>query len=484
MFTTAGNERSLITISTLTYFLVAIIYVMKIGASPSGDEPHYLLISETLIKYHSFDVMRAYEHKDYLSFYPNTLDPHVVSVQGRIVSKHQMGGPALWLIPFLLFGRLGAIWFIGTVCVLIVLNIYRLLLAMEIRQPIAFDVSLALALASPLCIYAHLTFVEPIGALVCVYVLRKFIESDVSLSALLLSSILLGLLPWVNVRFVLIEVPLFLMILWRLYQHARLRNMFSYIAYLLPIALLTAGLEVFTWQLMGSLNPAIAMATDQQALHQNVLLSPFAPLFGLLFDQDAGLLICFPLSAFLVAGLLLSVKKRYLTYSLAILFTSIPYMIAICTYIGWHGGWCPPARYILVLLPAWSFYLACVLQEVNGCFVKLFVHVTFWWGVIYNLLSLLPSTNGFNDPMEPNNVLDFLYIGNIHLTDFWSSVPSAQFDWNAAQSYHLISVGNGIWVAAYLLLTVFLMHQARSNRDEPTKVDHTIDPSREILRAR
>src|ERR1051326_9015523 len=187
-FVKADNQHSLIAICILTYFLVATLYVAA-GAPPSGDEPHYLLISETLIKYHSLDVLRAYEHKDYLSFYPRTMHSHLAVVQGRIVSVHQPGGPILWLIPFLLFGRLGAIWFMAAVSVFIILNVYRFLLAMEILQPIAFKVSLALALASPLCIYAHMNFVEPIGALICIYVLRKFIENDVSLRVLLLSSL-------------------------------------------------------------------------------------------------------------------------------------------------------------------------------------------------------------------------------------------------------------------------------------------------------
>src|SRR5947207_5619549 len=328
LFVKADNQRSLIAICTLTYFLVATIYV-AIGSWPSGDEPHYLLISETLIKYHSFDVLKAYQHRDYFSFYPGQLTPHVVRVQGSVLPLHNVGGPILWLIPFFLLGRLGAIWFMAAVSILIVLNIYKLLLAMEIRQRIAFDVSLALALASPLCIYAHLDFVEPIAALACIYVLRKFIESDVRLFALLLSSMLLGLLPWIHVRFVLIEVPLFFMLLWRLYQRYRLRNMLYYVAYVLPIALLTLGLEIFSWLFMGSFNPTI----NQIAGH-NVIFEvwPFMAFYGLIFDQDHGLLICFPLSVFLLAGLVLSVKKHYLIYTLSILVISVPYVTAFTTF--------------------------------------------------------------------------------------------------------------------------------------------------------
>ncbi|HEY4035365.1 MAG TPA: hypothetical protein VGL94_15515 [Ktedonobacteraceae bacterium] len=450
LFVRADHLRSLIAICTLTYLLVSTLYV-AIGYWPSGDEPHYLLISETLIKYHSLDVMKAYQHRDYLSFYPGLLTPHIVRVQGRVLPLHDVGGPILWLIPFFLFGRLGAVWFMAAISVLIVLNIYKLLLAMEIQQCIAFNVSLALALASPLCIYAHLNFIEPIAALVCVYVLRKFIERNVHISTLLMSSILLGLLPWTHVRFVLIEAPLFFMMLWRLYQQYRLHKIVYYVAYILPIALLTLGLEVFSWLFMGSFNPAI----NQVAGH-NVIFEvwPFKALFGLLFDQDHGLLICFPLSALLLVGLVLSAKKRYLTYNLSMLLISVPYVIGFTTFHDWYGGWSPPARYVFVLLPVWSFYLAFALQQINGRFVKRFACIAFWWGVVYNFLSVLPSYHGFNDEIGRNNVLSFLHIGTFYLTDLWPSVRYPSF------------VCNTIWITAYLLLMFFLLLCARSNRKE------------------
>ena len=82
------EERSLLAICTLTYFLVAPLYI-AIGSWPSGDESHYLLISETLIKYHSFDVLKAYQHRDYFSFFPGQLTPHVVRVQGRVLPLHK-----------------------------------------------------------------------------------------------------------------------------------------------------------------------------------------------------------------------------------------------------------------------------------------------------------------------------------------------------------------------------------------------------------
>lgn len=61
---------SLIIICSILYFITSLLYVELPFFLPSGDEPHYLVISQTLLKYHSLNVMLDYQHGDYRSFYP------------------------------------------------------------------------------------------------------------------------------------------------------------------------------------------------------------------------------------------------------------------------------------------------------------------------------------------------------------------------------------------------------------------------------
>src|SRR2546430_417838 len=90
----------------LVLFAVAIRLRMLHGA-PAGDEPAYLVISQTLQKYHSVDVMLDYNHQDYRSFYPGILAPHVATLpNGKLIPLHNIGGPLILLLPFILFGRL------------------------------------------------------------------------------------------------------------------------------------------------------------------------------------------------------------------------------------------------------------------------------------------------------------------------------------------------------------------------------------------
>src|SRR5438105_10434647 len=95
------------------------------GGSPAGDEPAYLVLSKAMAKYHSLDVTRVYANGDYFSFYPALLEAHtVVGAHGHPEPLHQIGGPLLWLIPFMLWGRAGALGFMAVVSVLILVNVY------------------------------------------------------------------------------------------------------------------------------------------------------------------------------------------------------------------------------------------------------------------------------------------------------------------------------------------------------------------------
>ena len=140
---------------------------------PQGDEPHYLVISQALHLYGSLDVQQVYDHRDYWSYYPLPLDPHVSpGPDGRPLPLHSIGGPLLWLLPFALWGRAGVVAFMTLVSLAIVANVYWLVRELSVRRPVAVGVAVAFGLGTPVLMYASLSFVEPLGALGCLYALR------------------------------------------------------------------------------------------------------------------------------------------------------------------------------------------------------------------------------------------------------------------------------------------------------------------------
>ena len=57
----------LIALCSVLFFITSYVYV-RYYSIPTGDEPHFLIISQTLLKYHSLNVMLDYLHGDYHVF--------------------------------------------------------------------------------------------------------------------------------------------------------------------------------------------------------------------------------------------------------------------------------------------------------------------------------------------------------------------------------------------------------------------------------
>lgn len=440
--------------SGILFCLTALLYV-TLGAPASGDEPHYLVISQTLLKYHSLNVMADYTHGDYRSFYPIPLDPHItINARRQVMPLHSIGGPVLWLIPFLLGGRLGVVEFMALITALIVLAIYQFLRTMGISARVAFLVSLGYAIASPLYIYSYRSFIEPLGSLICIYVLWQFFTTQLSRSALLISSTLLGLLPWIHTRFVLLEIPLFLVLLFRIYQKQRLRGYKEYLYYLLPIVLLSLSLEIYSYVAWGTLNPAANQINGNSKPFE---VSPFVGLLGVFFDQKHGLLLSFPIGIFGLAGILLSAKRKYLAYHLLLLILAVPYIVAFTSFRHWGGGWSPPARFILVLLPLCSFYIAYALEHTHTLFTRLLFPAALCWGFIFNILVMLPPQYGFEQESGPDSIIAPIHIFDVYLTNYVPTVYKSDQFWLFV-----------VWIALYIAITLLLFFSTRMKAQNET----------------
>jgi len=410
-------------ICSILFFMTSYVYVQLLANPPSGDEPHFLVISQTLLKYHSLNVMLDYQHGDYHLFYPVPIAPHVArNANGQLLPLHSIGAPILWLIPYYFLGRLGAVFFISCVSVLTILNIYKFLLIMRVSQKYSFIVSLAYAVASPLYIYSHLTFIEPIGAFICIYVLRKIFQDDIKVSDLLFSSVLLGILPWIHIRFAFFEMVLFFALLYKIYTQNRYKNMKYYLYYILPITILFIIFEIYNYKVWGTLNPTINEVNDIHGGSKPFVVAPFNGILGVFFDQEYGLFVNFPLFILLLPGIVLVTRRKFLSYNLLMLILSIPYILLFTSFKAWSGGWGPPARFILVMLPLSSFYQAYTMQQINTILSSVILGIAVLYGIIYNILSAMPILRGFNSGTGRSHALDQVQLFNHHVTDFLPSL--------------------------------------------------------------
>ncbi len=334
----------LLLITGLVFFTCTIISSRLDG--PTGDEPHYLVISQTLVLYHSLDVTLDYAHNDYKVFYGGQLGPYQHTSPdkwGQLLPLHSIGAPVLWLIPFAIGGKLGTLLFMSLVSMLIVVNIYWLLVSLGIQRGYAFATSLAMGLASPIWIYSHRNFIEPIAALLCVYIVQVLFKERSRAWNLLGASLALGVLPWIHIRFALFEIVLAAFLVVRVYQNYRWRKIAPYLAAILPVLGMFLIFEAYNFFVWGSLNPAVNQANSGEVPFD---VAPWRALFGLFFDQEYGLLTNFPIFLFLLGGLLLTFKRRFLRFNLLLLLLSVPYIIIIASFHNWDGAISPPARFL------------------------------------------------------------------------------------------------------------------------------------------
>lgn len=374
----------LLLLSSLMFFPSA--YISDKLDSPIGDEPHYLVISQTLLRYHSLDVTLDYTHHNYEAFYRGPLGPfqHTSPNEwGKLLPLHSIGAPILWLIPFAIAGRLGTLFFMSLASLFVIINVYLLLVSLGIQRNYAFLTSLGIALASPICIFSHHNFVEPVAALLCVYIVRVLFQEQLRALDVLGSSVALGVLPWIHIRFALFEIVLFCFLLSRVYQENRFSKIKTYLSAFLPMFGLFLIFEAYNFFMWGSLNPMVNQANSGELPFD---VAPWRGLLGLFLDQEYGLLTNFPTFLFLLGGIILALKKRFLRFNFLLLLLSVPYIMTIASFHNWDGAISPPARFLTVLVPSLAFYLALALQRahswvMNGLFLLL-IGVAFLYEVV------------------------------------------------------------------------------------------------------
>lgn len=317
-----GDRAILLLLLLLSALAMTVLAVLRDRLDlPAGDEPHYLIMSQALQLYHSLDVQRVYDASDYRVFYPRPIQPHTVpGPGGRLLPLHAVGGPVLWLVQFALAGRAGVMAFMVGVSLLTVANVFLLDRTLGVGTRTAFAVGLAFAVGTPILTYSSMSFVEPIGALICVYALRLLHTTRLRTRDLLAVSTALGVQPWVHARFLLFP-PLFaVFLLLRMRRDGATRR--QYITAITPLALLLLALEVYNLLLWHTASPAPNQVTAGAVPFQNNLIPG---LIGTARDPGIGVLPNFPIFILVLPGILLTTHRRWRSLHLQLAALVVPY---------------------------------------------------------------------------------------------------------------------------------------------------------------
>lgn len=356
-------------VAALLIFNAGSLLMTARGMSFGGDEPHYLLITHSLLKDGDFDLADNYARKDYgLYLAPNAaVEAHVQPGKkpGSQYSFHSPGVSIL-LLPFYALGTLcgkGFLIFVVRFGMTLFGALFGVQMFLFARQEWRRD-GLALGLwalfcfTSPVFFYSIHIYPEIIVALFAFTVFRLVRFSPaLSRGQWAICGLLLASSVWFHaLKYFLILAPLFLYALVVLLKKHRPRSDLAF--FLGPAAAMLILYFYFQVSVYGSLNPTAVSwqgAMDQQqtvGFLKSLTRIPFRfqidTLLGYFLDQRDGLLLYAPIYFFAFLGLVEVIRRKSRDFWL-LLFLTGPYVF-VSAFLTQRAGYAPPARPMVAVI--------------------------------------------------------------------------------------------------------------------------------------
>lgn len=316
--------------------------------SLSGDEPHYLVMTHSIINDHDLNLANDYSRRTYLSYYGDTLDPHVALTELHNSTKqysiHQPG-LAFLLLPVVEFGNQlpPALLMVGVSVLLLYLTFIWVEKQLK-NYHIALLTTFVLATSIAFLGLSGYIFPDLITGLLLVSCLLLICPEPTSWS-LLGIGLIAGVSAWFHAKNLGIFLPFVII---SLIDTWKAKESLIKIAYLLiPYIVLVGLFEVFLYRWYGSFSPTHIYAGQSKFF----AVSPLLIVSALLFDAGKGLLTLNPVFFLLIAGLPIWRKTNQSQFN-RIIICLLPALLLLATFNEWEAGWSPASRYVTPLLPA------------------------------------------------------------------------------------------------------------------------------------
>jgi hypothetical protein len=358
--------RRLLSLERRAVFGLSLVAYLGVGLYTAavtpvgGDEPHYLVIIESLLRDGDLQIENNHARGDYRSFFGGDLRPDYMQrgQNGQIYSIHAPGLPALLLPAYVVGGRLGAIAFLCFLAALTALAMFDLADRLAGRQAAVLTWA-ATCLTVPFVPHAWSIFPEMPGALLVAWgALWLWREADEAGPATwAVRGTALALLPWLHTKFIVLLAMLSVGFGLRL-----IRRPTRLLAVATPIAVSTALWFLSFYLIYGTWNPEAPYGAYTRA---NVLTRNIPHgLVGLLFDQKFGLLVYSPACLFAAAGAWTAMRRPAWRLPSVVLLAATALFVGSTArlYMFW-GGSSAPARFLVPVLPCLAPFLALAIDR-------------------------------------------------------------------------------------------------------------------------
>lgn len=352
------------------FTLLVMVYIASIdirasrGASITGDEPFYLLTTQSLFQDGDLDLRQQYQQRSYESFFdhPDGLWRQSAPLEdGTLLSPHNPGLPVLLLPGFAAAGLVGAQAQMLVMAALTFALTYVLVVGLTRESLWSWVGTIAVALSATAFIYATEIYPEVPAALALVasLIILQGAQRPGVWRALTLAGCLTALM-WLGVKYAPLAALVALWFLWRAGLRARL-------------TLLAAGglsAAYFAWfhlQTFGALTPYSVGAVYAGDSTGSIISQHFTfwergyRLWGLFIDANFGIGRWAPVLLAVVPALLLLWRRGGLArLALALLVTQI--LLATFVAITFMGWWFP-GRTLMTVLPLLALPLTLLLMR-------------------------------------------------------------------------------------------------------------------------
>jgi hypothetical protein len=305
----------------------------------SGDEPHYLLMAQSLWRDGDLDLRNNFGAEDYREYTPGPVRPHYGAPRrdGRPFPAHGPGLPVLLAPVYALGGRAGCVVFLAICGAAVAARTSVLARRLGGTAEVAWW-AWAAAVGPPLLFYSFHVYTEVPSALASLVALELLLVPVPTVATALLTTLATSLLPWLHVKMLLVSAALGLVGL------VRLRGRPLKAMAILSV-ILAAAHGLYFQIVFGSPTPLAVYG----GVPADVSAAPGRALVGLWVDRSFGLLPHAPLFVLALPGLWLLAAKGRATWPL--LLVAAATLAPVLAWRMWWGGQCPPGRFLVPLVP-------------------------------------------------------------------------------------------------------------------------------------
>jgi hypothetical protein len=320
----------------------------------SGDEPHYLIITQSILQDHDLKIENNHRRGDYHAYLAGELprpDYRRLGRDGQIYSIHAPGLPVLISPAFAIGGYDAVVVFLIVVVSAGSALAWWLAWTLTGRADAAWFGWAAVTLSTSQIFHSFTVYPDGVGGVLVltgVWALVRAQEESESGSERVgpwwLHGAALASLPWIHTRFAILAGSLGGLILLRL---ATTKNSAAKaVAFLLIPAVSALCWIGFFVAIYGTPDPSAPYGNEEGALS-------YIPggLAGLFFDQRFGVLVYAPVLFCAFAGVVVMIRQReFRRLGLELSFVVVPYLLAVTHFAMWWGGTSAPGRFFVPVL--------------------------------------------------------------------------------------------------------------------------------------